>query len=342
MKNNVINITTKRNNGEYNKLKSKANIFSSLCRKSQKSMKKFVTERLENSGYTPVVGDGYVYAEGTVPVLLVAHMDTVHKKLCKTVNYKYDKDSGLFGVESPEGIGGDDRCGIFMIFEVIKELNCSVLFTEDEEIGGVGATKFTQTDIKPNVNYIIEFDRRGSNDAVFYDCDNPEFTDFICDGFYKEKWGSFSDISYVAPHLGVAAVNLSCGYYEAHTTKEYVIINEMLESIEQAKKIIKKECDQPFEYIEAKGYGGYYDGYYGDFAGWDWDYLKGKYAKPTIDNYDSDKIFALEVIFVDPMTCEENIHCTHGHSEVECWGQFFLDNPEVNYLDVLDFYSCEI
>ena len=90
-----------------------------------------------------------------------------------------------------------------------------MLFCEDEETGGHGARAFTQSGIAADVHYIVEMDRRGDNDAVFYECDNPEFTEFVCSFGFSEEAGSFSDISVIAPYLKRAAVNISAGYYWA-------------------------------------------------------------------------------------------------------------------------------
>ena len=134
-------------------------MFRQLCKMSQKDLKKFVAKALEATHESVHVGDGYVYAQGTFPVLLVAHLDTVHEHLPKTI--MFNKQNG--SLSSPQGIGGDDRCGVYMVLEVIKKYNCSVLFCEDEESGGIGATKFTKTKLAKNLgfNYIIEFDRQG-------------------------------------------------------------------------------------------------------------------------------------------------------------------------------------
>ena len=160
----------------------------------------------------PVCKSGFLYAEGTVPVLLVAHLDTVHTHrpdiICCSEDGRY--------LMSPYGIGGDDRAGVYMILMLMRECHCHILFCEDEELGGVGARKFTNSKLRPEVNYIVELDRRGRNDAVFYHCDNPDFTEFVCSFGFKENSGSFSDISVVAPHLKTAAVNISAGYFNEH------------------------------------------------------------------------------------------------------------------------------
>lgn len=236
-------------------------LFNKICRMSQETLKEYVAQELCKTYDEVISDDGYVYAKGSFPVLLVAHLDTVHKKLPSVIYY----DKATDALSAPEGIGGDDRCGIYMIFKIIKKYNCSVLFCEDEEIGMVGAEKFTRTELAKELkfNYMIEFDRKGKNDAVFYECDNPEFEDFITKEFYVTNNGSFSDISTLAPVIGCAAVNLSCGYYNAHTPNEYVVFSEMENSIKQACKILDRTTENDiFDYIEAEYNNYYYSGHY--------------------------------------------------------------------------------
>ena len=285
------------------------NAFEKILRMSQKELKKYVAKRLKETHNDITVGDGYVYAQGTFPVLLVAHMDTVHKEVPKQIYYDKNTDA----VSSPQGIGGDDRCGVYMIFEVIKKFNCSVLFTEDEEIGGVGADKFLSTNLARTLkfNYAIEFDRQGKNDAVFYECDNPEFEYFITEEFYKTAHGTFSDISYLAPFLECAAVNLSCGYYKAHTTNEYVVLKEMEDSIQAACAILERTTEtDKFEYIESSyGQYDYYDDYY------NMEYFLIEYQDK---NYDT-KWFDVE-----------------ARSATEAIGKWVMENPTVCFEDMID------
>lgn len=282
-------------------------MFRKICKMSQKDLKKFVADSLKKTYKDVVVGDGYVYAQGTFPVLLVAHLDTVHANLPTIFKYDNKTDS----LSSPQGIGGDDRCGVYMILQVVKKYNCSVLFCEDEEIGGVGATKFTKTNLARNLefNYIIEFDRQGCNDAVFYNCDNEEFEEFITKDYYKTAWGTFSDISILAPFFKCAAVNLSCGYYNAHTAKEYVVLSEMDESIYKACDILKRTTvNDKFEYIES--YGGSY---------FDW-----------LD--DDDRRYLIE--YYDNKTRQYNYSEIYAKSKAEAIGLFCIDHPDIPYSDM--------
>lgn len=217
-----------------------------IIKLKQASLKHELERELRSMGYKCIVNeDGFLFAEGSHPVMLIAHLDTVHTSPVKTICKSEDGNIWM----SPEGIGGDDRCGVYMVLETAKQINCSVLFCEDEEIGGLGAKAFVKSGIIPNANYLVEFDRKGYNDAVFYDCDNSEFVNFVEKFGFKENYGSFSDISVVAPALGVAAVNLSSGYYNAHTRYEYIALDEMEDNIQRAVEMINTETDK-FVYIE--------------------------------------------------------------------------------------------
>lgn len=319
--------------------------FKRICQMEQHDLKKYLVNTLKSLGYDKIHNeDGYVYVKGETPVMLLAHMDTVHKSAPIIITVK----NTAKGTElsSPFGIGGDDRCGIFMILEIVKDLKCSVLFTEDEEAGCVGAKKFASSSMVKDlgVNYMVEFDRRGKNDAVFYQCDNPEFTKFVTQEFFEEKWGSCSDISRVAPAAGIAAVNLSSGYYSEHTVDEYVIFEEMMKVVEEAKHLICKEVDKPFEYIEKtySAFRGYSKGYntYEDGWGWKWDDDKSKKKadlktkkqkggnKYFIEYY-GDKYGAVYYDVVD------------GETEAEAWLEFCQIHGEICYDDVIGIYHAD-
>jgi hypothetical protein len=281
---------------------------------TEMELKKYVAQQLKTMRPQVTVGDGYVFAKGTVPVLLVAHLDTVHKETPKT--FVHCGNGNI--ISSPEGIGGDDRNGVYSVLETARRYNCSVLFCEQEEIGGIGAEKFTTTELAKTLefNYIIEFDRKGSNDAVFYECDNPEFEEFIIRDFYNIAYGSFSDISILAPFFGCAAVNLSCGYYKAHTKDEYVVISEMEASINAVCKILARTTSEDkFEYIEAKyGYGSYY-GYSSYYDGLG----EGYYMLEYIDENNKTQWYD-----------------TMALSELEAIGRFCTEHPDLPSKNVID------
>lgn len=203
----------------------------------------------------------YILVPGDVPIMLIAHMDTVHKEsvkqICKTQNGNI--------LMSPQGIGGDDRCGVFALVRAHKaaEINKKpwLLFTCDEEIGGVGAEKFCEHHRKgklpkelDGLKLLVEIDRKGEKDAVYYECGNEEFEEYITSKGFVTDFGSFSDISVIAPELGVAAVNLSSGYYNAHTLHEYINRAQLNATIEKVIEIVADAAAENFpryEYIDA-------------------------------------------------------------------------------------------
>lgn len=192
--------------------------FETVLHLTQPELKAALREELTGMGFVPISRKGFLYAPGQVPVLLVAHLDTVHPEPPEIICYSKD---GRY-MMSPQGIGGDDRAGVYMILQILQRVNCHVLFCEDEECGGCGATAFTKSGIQPDVNYIIELDRKGENDAVYYGCDNRSFREYVAEFGFREAFGSFSDISIIAPYLKTAAVNLSTGYYNAHRNHELI------------------------------------------------------------------------------------------------------------------------
>ena len=301
--------------------------FEKICKMSQKELKKYVVDQLKKSNKNVISEDGFVYADGDFPVLLVAHLDTVHEKLPTSILYDLQTNT----VSSPDGIGGDDRCGVYMILKIIKKYNCSVLFCEDEEKGLIGATKFTKAAFAKDLdfNYIIEFDRKGKNDAVFYNCDNDEFEDFITAEYFEKSYGSFSDISAVAPFIGRAAVNLSCGYYNAHTTKEYVNLTEMERNIIYACEILERTTeDDVFDYVEAKR--NYYSGTNANYNSSSY-YCYGDYDYD--EPYDTYGYYIIE--YADDRG-DPQWYDTFAASKEEAVGKFLMENPMMCYMDILD------
>lgn len=210
------------------------------------------------SGQAIFCKEHFILVKGAAPILLVAHLDTVHKHPVKNICTSAD-DNILM---SPQGIGGDDRCGVYALVNAYESsaIKPYLLFTCNEEVGGVGAKTFVKClDKLPpelsNLKCIVELDRKGSRDAVYYDCDNPNFEKYITSKGFETAQGSFSDISVIAPALGVAAVNLSSGYYNAHQLCEYINRKELNSTLAKVIEIVSDSARQDFpryEYIEKK------------------------------------------------------------------------------------------
>jgi hypothetical protein len=59
--------------------------FENICKMTQPEVKAYMKDYLASKKYNVVDEDGFLYAKGDIPVLLVAHMDTVHDEQCKKI-----------------------------------------------------------------------------------------------------------------------------------------------------------------------------------------------------------------------------------------------------------------
>ena len=236
--------------------------FLKYCVMSQDSLRKYLYKDLQKYYKKKEITHtkDYIYVIGDIPVLLVAHLDTVHRNLPKNIWYSLDHDK----VMADEGIGGDDRCGVFIINELLERgYRPYLLFTTDEEVGCLGAENFIIDYPMIDVNCMIELDRRGSNDVVSYGDSNDTLVKIFETLGYKEDFGTYTDISVLCPHYLISGVNLSVGYYKAHTTNEYVVISEMIATIDKVAKFLddKNNYNEPVIYEESNRYLDDYWGY---------------------------------------------------------------------------------
>ena len=210
----------------------------------------------------------FIFAEGTIPIALVAHLDTVFEKdkYHKRNELFYDIKKGILW--NPYGAGFDDKAGVFAILKIIqKGFRPHIIFTTDEELGGLGALdlveKFEDCPFK-KIKYIIELDRANEVDCVFYNCYNPKFIEYVESFGFIESWGSFSDIDVICQDWGIAGVNLSIGYKNEHTASETLNINALFKTIEKVIQMLKDvENIEPFKYIRIPYENYSYYGYYG-------------------------------------------------------------------------------
>lgn len=328
--------------------------FIKICKFGQRELKAYLSLKLTEFYDTKdiTVGDGYIYAKGDMPVCLTAHMDTVHKAKVKDYYGYYDKKNKRNIISSPQGIGGDDRCGVYMIMNILQTTSYrpSIIFCEDEEMGGIGSGKFVRTEYireLEDMKFFVELDRANGNDLVFYDDINTEFHEW-CEQItnYTENYGSFSDISELCPAAGVSGVNISCGYYNAHTTDEYVVLEEMMKGIKATKKLLKasKELESSFEYKEyysSKWYKSWYEGdydYYKSYANSqksDTEIIAGdigelKDNRTSVFN-DYGDLVGILFTFNEGKSAEY-----YGWTEEDCLGQFIKEHPHISYNEIED------
>ena len=230
-----------------------------LCLLSPQGLHRQLVYALQDFGYNIkdlIITRQYIMAAGDIPVCLIAHLDTVFDQN-KYKNKEIYLDTEHQVMWSPQGLGTDDRAGVFAILKLLKMgYKPYIIFTQDEEKGCLGARALVHRYPKcpwKKLKYILQLDRRGEKDCVFYDCDNPDFTKYVESFGFETEWGTFSDISEIAPAWGIAAANLSVGYWDEHTHCERVALEWLEQTIEKVKKMLNmSDKAQRYEYIEIK------------------------------------------------------------------------------------------
>ena len=193
-------------------------LFELTVKATQSKLHKMMHKILKRNYKNIINTSDYIMAQGDIPIAIVAHMDTVFKLPPGEVYF--DKQKGVLW--SPDGLGADDRAGVFLILKIIqlvkKDKKPTIILTTDEEIGCIGSYQLSQDFKEPpwDLKYIIQLDRRGQDDCVFYDDINEKFAEYVETFGFKTAWGSLSDISVICPTWGVSGVNLSVGYEDEH------------------------------------------------------------------------------------------------------------------------------
>lgn len=241
-------------------------------------------------------------ATSTVPAI-ACHIDTVHDiqkgvgKDGKSRKYVVQKIP-INGSDctkdciytSPTGVGGDDKCGIFIAIRLLKDPTITTLkafFYVDEESGCVGSgfNIKNHPEWYTDVGFMIEPDRRGDRDLIFEGAGRTVSDDFVDDvneifgpeGF-KEAVGLYTDVMRLQKNINVSCMNVSCGYWEPHSSKEEIHTSSLLRSLDMIRAFVIKYGYTSYPHVQkplkTTSYAGswdildefddMYDGYYDD------------------------------------------------------------------------------
>lgn len=196
---------------------------------------------LEKSFYAP---GKYVYIEGDMDILLIAHLDTVFPH---GIYPYFDPEANV--MFSGQGLGADDRAGVFAILKILEAgFRPSILFTYGEEQGCIGLDDFLDHHPMPfkDFKFMIQLDRQGFDDSVYYDCDNKDFERYINSFGFKTAEGSFTDVMLLSSAWKISGVNLSIGYINEHTAAELFFIDDCMETIEKVIDILSDKENHVF------------------------------------------------------------------------------------------------
>lgn len=208
---------------------------------------------------------------------LASHMDQVQHAHSKDFECVEGRDV-VFGFSAKsreqQGLGADDKNGIWVCLECLRTHDVlKVAFFVGEEIGCIGSHA-CDLSFFSDCRFVIQPDRMHGHDlitsmAVGEVC-SKEFIEAIgADAYgYKEEHGSITDVgTLVERGIGISCLNLSCGYYNAHTDKEFTVLSELQNCLDFVSHIVDTLTDVfPFAYRDP------WKNWYSDFGYYDEDY----------------------------------------------------------------------
>lgn len=195
--------------------------------------------------------------------LICAHMDTVQTekdmtemdKWWLTISPKYverwygiNKTTLLQDIiDAPWQLWWDDKCWIAIAMELYEELwdRISLLFTVEEESWMHWARYFANNnkELLEQCSYCIIPDRRNWTDLIATDknyCTKDFLTDVL---WYVWEFWFTNCLTWLACDAWclkdhVNCINFSCWYYEPHSSDDYVVVTEFMNSYEAIRILV--------------------------------------------------------------------------------------------------------
>lgn len=191
---------------------------------------------------------GNLYLINPWTPLLSAHMDTVQRSDDVEWMPRIHINKKKWTISYNDSIiWWDDKCGIAMAMQLYEKYwnKVSLIFSRQEEVGHLWASAFCKehSDLLKQCKYCLVLDRRNAWDIIWNDngyC-SEEFEKEIhrcTEAFgYKPTSWLLSDADAYAKYIN--CVNLSVGYYKAHTKEEYIVVEELKNAVKAVENIIE-------------------------------------------------------------------------------------------------------
>jgi len=155
---------------------------------------------------------------------LCAHTDTVHLHCPKTIKVNKKK------LSAKEGLGADDRNGCWLMHQMMLKRPDDFIFAvfDLEEHSCTGSQSFDPTSIYEKVSVFIGLDRKGKSELALYGYENHELLEILTsiEGYHPD-YGTMTDVAVLSENTGICCFNISVGYYNQHTPKEYTNIKHL-------------------------------------------------------------------------------------------------------------------
>lgn len=213
----------------------------------------------------------------------LSHMDQVHDYQ-PGMTLHIDKDRVLTARDGNRiqcGVGGDDKCGVYLALMMLHTLpHVTAIFVRDEEVGCLGSGK-VPLDWFRYAAFVIQSDRNNRTFDVIRDtngmtCASDAFMDEILslpqavESGHSENTGTITDVGELAcRELNLSMVNISSGYHHYHSKTEYVRLPELEISCQLALEAGQRMGSVRWTHTPESFWGPSSGRYTGSAWGWD-------------------------------------------------------------------------
>jgi len=249
-------------------------------------MVNYLLDELSNINGIEVVCDEHkniyvtkgILDDGEYYPMFISHTDTVHNIVDEIIvkeeyllrPYTFGKDFGNDQVlclkaydknDKPTGIGGDDKCGIYICLELLRQLDKVKIALFVSEETGCHGSKMLNTDFLKDVGYVTQYDAPGDHlisyscmGTVLFDIDSDFYKiayNAISEGFQNEmlvQSHPYTDIMIMKQKSDLSCINMSCGYYNMHTANEFVCISDVERAITAGMNMVKNLGLKKYEF----------------------------------------------------------------------------------------------
>ena len=201
--------------------------------------------------------------------LVLAHTDSVHDIVEMEVREEYlpnsqgesklalkayTKEDG-----APTGIGGDDKAGVFICLQLLEKFDVIKAFFPVAEETGCHGSRGAKEEFFKDVGYAIQFDST-ENDTMSLSLmgvrlfeQKSEFFNktrniILEHGFTEWRHHPYTDTMVLKDKFNFACLNFAAGYYNYHTVNEYVVIDDVKNSIKLGENVISKLGNSFYEF----------------------------------------------------------------------------------------------
>lgn len=189
---------------------------------------------------------------------MVCHIDTVHS-LNNNVEAFVHNDT-IYAMDTKEmeqfGTGGDDKVGITITLKMLHHFqNFKAVFFLDEEHGCLGSNQ-CNADFFDNSTIVLQCDRRGSDDFVnkisgtklYGKSLRKKILPYLKSYNRKETSGGITDVGAIAKKNTVMVANMSCGYYNPHSSSETINIPDVISTAEMCIDIFNSTINKRYAF----------------------------------------------------------------------------------------------